>query len=117
MLEVDEVFKIIIDEYVKYYGGSNDKLVNWFWSVGFRNIGINETDKEIYCDVERPNKFIGRWNTKIINFLVHLNESIFCKMGYKFNLRKTQNTFYDKLLDIIKYNYSFNNKNLKVLAS
>ena len=101
MITPKYVFNTIINEYKKYYESTNDKIINWFWSVGFVDINVNEDTKEIICCVERPNKFIGKWNDKIVNFLVHLNENIFAKEGYKFTLNKSQNQMYNDLLNIL----------------
>lgn len=95
-----EVLKTICSEKIKL---SNIKYKNdfmaWFWLVGFNSFEINEENKTISCFVERPNKFIGRWNKKYCNFLVHLKR-YYQKEGYNFEIYKCDKKYLDNMYDI-----------------
>lgn len=96
----NDVFKVICSEKVKLdkIEKKND-LVKWYWNVGFKSFSINENNKFIQCFVDRPNKFIGKWNKEYINFLVYI-QNYFNTLGYTFDLSKANNSFYSFVQEI-----------------
>lgn len=101
-----EILKTICSEKIKLskIKYKND-FMNWFWLVGFNSFEINEQNKTIKCLVERPNKFIGRWNKKYVNFLVYIKR-YYEKQGYNFELKKCNKKF------LIEITNSFSEFNL-----
>lgn len=93
-----EVLQTIFNEKIKIdnYKTKNE-LTQWFWKVGFRNIIIDEENKSILCEVSRPNQFISKFRKPIINFLIHLQEHVFIKKGYTFEIKKYSDDEYYNL--------------------
>ena len=93
-----DVLKIILDEKKSIDNvKGEDKLREWFWRVGFKNINVDEENKTILVEVSRPNAFISKFRKPIVNFLIYLTEQVFIKQGYKFELAKYKNDEYETL--------------------
>lgn len=87
-----DVLRIIFDKKIEKSSITyRNDLIEWYWLVGFRKVEIN--DSTITCYVDRPNKFIGRFNEEYINFLIYL-KNYFNDLGYNFDIVKYEKVEY-----------------------
>lgn len=84
----DKKTQAIVSLQARGFPYNDNKVENivksWYWSVGFNGCEI-VNDKDIIIYVNRPNKFIGKFN-----YLVYLN-SVLNNLGFNIIIQKRHN--------------------------